>query len=75
MRIREVYRLNVARLRGKIAEAGFTQEKLATEIKMNKSTLSRKLKSGALEFSIGEMHRMVAVLNLSTEDAVEIFLK
>ena len=67
--------MNIARLRGKIAEAGFTQEKLATEIKMNKSTLSRKLKGGALEFSIGEMHRLVAVLNLSAEEAAEIFLK
>ncbi len=41
---------------------------------MNKSTFSRKMKSNALEFFVGEMHRIVAALNLSAEDAVDIFL-
>lgn len=66
--------MNTAKLRGKIAEAGFTQERLAAEIKMNKSTFSRKMKSDMLEFSVGEMHLIVDVLNLSKEDATEIFL-
>ncbi|WP_300862307.1 XRE family transcriptional regulator [uncultured Oscillibacter sp.] len=66
--------MNISKLRGKIVESGYTQEKLAAEISMNKSTFSRKMKSNALEFFVGEMHRIVAALNLSAEDAVDIFL-
>ena len=67
-------RVDVAKLRGKIVERGMTQEKLAHEIDMDKSTFSRKMKSEALEFSIGDMHRIASILSLSKEEAVEIFL-
>lgn len=67
-------RVDVALLRGKIAERGMTQEKLARELSMDKSTLSRKMKSEALDFSVGEMHRIVEILNLSKTEAGEIFL-
>lgn len=69
-----VMRVDIAKLRGKIAERGLTQEKLAIELAMDKSTLSRKMKSEGLEFSIGDMHRLVGVLNLTKKDASEIFL-
>lgn len=69
-----VVRVDVALLRGKIAERGMTQEKLARELSMDKSTLSRKMKSEALDFSVGEMHRIVEILNLSKTEAGEIFL-
>lgn len=67
-------RVDVAKLRGKIVERGMTQEKLAHEIDMDKSTFSRKMKSEALEFSIGDMHRIASILSLSKEEAGEIFL-
>lgn len=66
--------VNVALLRGKIAERGLTQEKLARELAMDKSTLSRKMKSEALDFSVGEMHQIVEILELSKVEAGEIFL-
>ena len=69
-----VVRVDVALLRGKIAERGMTHEKLARELSMDKSTLSRKMKSEALDFSVGEMHRIVEILNLSKTEAGEIFL-
>lgn len=69
-----IMRVDVAELRGKIAECGMTQERLARELDMDKSTLSRKMKSNALNFSVGEMHQIAAILNLSKEDAGDIFL-
>lgn len=66
--------VNVAKLRGKIAEQGLTQEKIANDLSIDKSTFSRKMKSDALDFSIGEMHRIAEILHLSKAEASEIFL-
>lgn len=69
-----VMQVNVAKLRGKIAEQGLTQEKIANDLSIDKSTFSRKMKSDALDFSIGEMHRIAEILHLSKTEASEIFL-
>lgn len=66
--------VNVARLRGKIVERGLTQEKVAAQLSMDRSTFSRKMKSKALDFSIGEMHQIASVLQLSRDEASQIFL-
>ncbi|MBQ3089542.1 MAG: helix-turn-helix domain-containing protein [Oscillospiraceae bacterium] len=67
-------RVNVDKLRGKIMEKGLTQEKVAGMVSMDRSTFSRKMKSEALEFSIGEMHRIADILSLTREEASQIFL-
>ena len=67
-------RVDVNKLRGKIAERGTTQEKVASQIPMHRSTFSGKMQSEALEFSIGDMHRISEILQLSKEEAGEIFL-
>lgn len=67
-------RVNVDCLRGKIVECGLTQEKVAAQLSMDRSTFSRKMKSEALDFSIGEMHQIATVLHLSKEEASKIFL-
>lgn len=67
-------KVNTNKLRGAIATAGYTQEQLSEAINVDKSTFSRKMKSEALSFSIGEMHRIVDVLGLSKAEASEIFL-
>jgi len=66
--------VNVDRLRGKIVECGLTQGKVALQLKIDISAFSRKMKSNALDFSIGEMHRIVDILQLSKEEATQIFL-
>lgn len=66
--------VNVDKLRGKIMECGLTQEKVAAQLSMDRSTFSRKMKSEALDFSVGEMHCMAEVLKLSREEASQIFL-
>lgn len=61
-------------LRGKIVSCGLTQERVASLIGMDRSTFSRKMKSAALDFSVGEMHRLCEVLSLTGDEAIHIFL-
>ena len=65
---------NIPKLKGLIVEKGITQEQLAKMIDMDSSTFSRKISSSGLKFSIGEVHKLAAALNLSQEEAVNIFL-
>ena len=65
---------NMNKLRGKIKEMGFTQEELARRINLDPSTLSRKMSTAGIAFSIGEMHAIVEALELSKEEAIQIFL-
>lgn len=62
----------IAKLKGKMVEKNINQEKLSKTIGMNKSTLSRKLKTGE-SFTIGEANKIMMALNLSEEDALAIF--
>lgn len=66
--------MNVMKLKGKIREKGFTQEKLAKRINIDKSTLSRRLSDGET-FTIGEANKITCALGLSEAEAVEIFLR
>jgi DNA-binding XRE family transcriptional regulator len=64
----------VRKLKGKIIECGLTQEKVAELIGIDRSTFYRKLKSEGLEFTVGEMHSICRILNLSDAESIEIFL-
>jgi len=64
---------DTAKLKGKIAENNLTQEELAKEIGMDRSTLNRRLKTGE-SFTIGEANRLVVALKLTRDEAVKIFL-
>lgn len=61
------------KLKGKMKENGITQEKLSAAIQIDRSTLSRRLKTGE-GFTIGEANRIVKMLRLTTEEALAIFL-
>ncbi|MCM1057927.1 MAG: helix-turn-helix transcriptional regulator [Firmicutes bacterium] len=63
---------NIAKLKGKIAEKGLNQVILAKEAGMDKSTLSRKMKSGEA-FTIGEANKIAIILKLTKEEAMNIF--
>ena len=65
--------VNVAKLKGKMVEKGFTVESLAIAIGIDRSTLYRKL--DAIEkFTIGEARKIKVVLGLTNAEAIEIFL-
>lgn len=67
-------RVDIARLKGNIVSKGMTQEQLAKEIDVDPSTLSRKMQLSGNTFTIGEVHRIVDVLNLPAKEAANIFL-
>ncbi|WP_197041696.1 XRE family transcriptional regulator [Robinsoniella sp. KNHs210] len=67
--------MNVQMLKGKIVEACTTQEAIADTIGMNRSTFYRKMKNMGNTFTVEQMKKMVDVIPLSTEDAINIFFK
>ncbi|HEQ6375643.1 TPA: XRE family transcriptional regulator [Streptococcus pyogenes] len=65
--------VNVSKLKGKIAERNTTQESLADEIGIDKSTFYRKMKRDG-SFTIREANLIVSALALSKDEAMSIFL-
>ncbi len=65
--------MNTQMLKGKIVEAGTTQEAIADSIGMDRSTFYRKMKRMGNTFTVAEMNGMVKSIPLSKEDAVTIF--
>ena len=62
------------KLRGRMAEMELTPEDMAREIGVDPSTFYRKIKADGVNFTVGQMHKIVDVLHLSREEAVAIFL-
>lgn len=65
---------NMDMLRGKMAERRVGKEELAEKIGVDASTFYRKMKDDGVKFTIGQMHKIVEVLNLSRDEATAIFL-
>ncbi len=65
--------MNINKLKGKIVESGRTVGNVATEIGINPATLYRKLAHNGDSITIREARELVRVLNISTEEANEIF--
>lgn len=59
-------------LRGKIIEHGMTIGEFCESVCISRSTFDRKI-SGAGEFNRDEISRMIAELNLSADEACNIF--
>lgn len=61
-------------LRKLMDKRGFTQEMLASEIGIDRSTLSRKLAGvGKKGFGIAEIHGIVRTLGMSRRDILDVF--
>ena len=58
---------NYSKLRGRIKECGYTQDKLAQEIGINKSSLSCKL-NGKYDFTSKEIDCICKVLDISNDE-------
>ena len=61
-------------LRGKLKERCMTQQELAKKIGIDSSTISRKLASDGMKFTVGEVHVIADVLQLSASECKDIFL-
>lgn len=62
--------VDTCKLRGVIAERGFSQRKVATELGMTEKTFYAKMKKGV--FGTDEVEKMVKLLRI--ENPIEIFL-
>ena len=67
-----MYHVDFDKLNGKIVERRTTKEAIADEIGIDRSTFYRRLKGGKL--LVADIHKMCEVLQLSTPEAVDIFL-
>ena len=65
--------MNLNKLKGKIVEKGMNVEILGALIGIERATLYRKLNNFE-KITIGEAKKIKIALELSNEDAIEIFL-
>ena len=65
--------MNLNKLKGKIVEKGMNVEILGAMIGIERATLYRKLNNFE-KITIGEAKKIKIALELSNEDAIEIFL-
>ena len=65
---------DMRKLRDKMAEMKMSPEDMARKIGVDPSTFYRKIKDDGINFTVGQMHKIVEILQLSKEDAASIFL-
>ena len=63
--------INVDKLRGKMVEKRYSVDQMASDLKITKSTVYRKLKSG--DFTIREATIITGVMSMSADEAMSIF--
>lgn len=66
--------VNTDVLRQIMAKQNISNEELARRIGVDASTFYRKMKSDGENFTVGQMHKIVAALKLTCEEATSIFL-
>lgn len=65
--------MNANLLKGKMAEAGYTQGALAKAVGMAPQSFNRKI-NGKRQFTVGEALKVCEVLNITKEQRATIFL-
>ena len=67
--------MNTAKLKGKIAECGLSQNKCAAAIGISKGAMYQKINEiNGRCFNVDEAKKLCRVLNISGAEAAEIFL-
>lgn len=61
--------VNVAKLRGIMAEKGYTQASLSQAMGIDRSTLYRKFQNNGMDFTVGEVHDIIGILGLTNTQA------
>lgn len=65
---------NMNQLRKKMADKGISNEDMASRMGIDASTFYRKMKSDGINFTVGQMHKIAEILELSASEANSIFL-
>ncbi|WP_203663449.1 helix-turn-helix transcriptional regulator [Lacticaseibacillus sp. 53-4] len=66
--------VNLDRLKGLMTERHVTQESLAESLGVARSTLFRKMQRGGQDFTAQEIFKMMEIIPLSEQEAIDIFL-
>lgn len=66
--------IDIAIFEQELKKKGLNKEKVAERLGMDASTLYRKLKAGGEKITVGEVHGIIDILDLSREQAANIFL-
>ena len=64
--------MNLRKLKGKIIEKGYTAEQLAKKIGIGNTSMSYKMKQHK-PFNLFEMKKIIELLDLSSEEIMNIF--
>lgn len=64
--------MNVAKLKGVMAEKGFTQKELAKKLSLSERTMQLRMKAG--RFGTDEAERIGEILGIDKKTLVDIFL-
>lgn len=64
---------NMRKLKGKIVEAGMTQDVLADAMGIDRSTFYRKMRTSGNAFSVADVQNIIQALSLSDSDVFAIF--
>lgn len=67
--------VNMDMLRERMNELNVSNEDMARRIGINVSTFYRKINTGGVSFTVGQVHKIVESLNLTKEEALSIFLQ
>lgn len=70
----DILSTNMDILRRKMADLKMSPEDMAREIGVDPSTFYRKIKTEGVNFTVGQMHKIVEILHLTKEEAASIFL-
>lgn len=65
---------DIDKLKCKLAERETSIQQVSKALGIDKSTFYRKVNSKGLNFTIGEVHKIVETIPLTTNEAVDIFL-
>lgn len=65
--------VNMQKLKGKMAEAGYTVDEMAGLISVSRQTLNRKLNHDGTKITIREANELSNALNLSIFELLDIF--
>ena len=66
--------INIEAFERELKNAGLKKAEIAEKLKIDESTLYRKLKAGGKKITVGEVHELIEIIGLSKERAAEIFL-
>lgn len=66
--------LNFNKLKGKMTEMEYTQEKLAVKLGITLQSLNSKINNRS-QFNFGEIIKIINVLQINSNEIVEIFFK